>query len=744
MSKRKLKRQLTLPQVIMLGTAGTIAAEIFVLTGHAAGMAGPAAVLALLIGGVLSYSVALNYCELATTYPETGGAMSYVREAFGTGILSFLVGSMDCLSSTFYAALSAVGFAYSLQVFIPGLPIVLTAVAVIMLFIFLNVLGVTQVGNAQIVLGGILLAVFVWYMVAGFVHPQGFSWEVFTGGESIFVFGGFWGNLSRMLGTIALVYNAYVGFEVIADDAEEISDPSRTIPVSILVSLTLCTVIYVTVALVTLGTVPWTELAGSETALTDAVRHFSPEWGVPLMAFAGMVATLTSINSAMLSATREAFTLGRDGVWPRVFSRLSRFRTPYVAIVIIGCISALIAAIGLVDFLSYISSSGYLFVLFWGSLSMIRLRKLYPNIERPFKAPLFPLTPYLAGASCALIIAFADWRALVFGVGVLTLFTTLFYAGPPISRWMEARVKAAEPDDDLILVAAANPQTVKSLVHLAAIVAQASEDAYVCVMSVLASGPTLPLSSAQHLAQQLHPQQQSFLSQMATDTIAQNVAMYSKVRAADSVSAGILEEIEDRQNLKLLLIGWPGSLGGKKLIENPVKIVLQKSHTNIAALLDRGLTEVNRILVPVGGGTHSRLAIRLANEIAMADDARITALRVLPENADDEMIEDQHMLLAELIEEALDEVPTNFDLHIVHGESVQQGILDEANRQPYDLLVIGASEEWTQDTHLFGTIDDWIAEHAPCSVVLCRRHESVPLSWLRYRVKMIEREYEYL
>ena len=129
MSKRKLKRQLSLGQVVMLGTAGTIGAQIFVLTGHAAGMVGPAAVLALLIGGLLSYSVALNYCELATAYPVTGGAMSYVREAYGTGLLSYLVGTMDCLSSTFYAALSAVGFAYSLQLLIPSLPLVPTAVA---------------------------------------------------------------------------------------------------------------------------------------------------------------------------------------------------------------------------------------------------------------------------------------------------------------------------------------------------------------------------------------------------------------------------------------------------------------------------------------------------------------------------------------------------------------------------------------------------------------------------------------
>ena len=190
-------------------------------------------------------------------------------------------------------------------------------------------------------------------------------------------------------------------------------------------------VIYVAVALVTLGTVPWQELAGSETALTDAVRRFMPGWGVPMMAVAGIIATLTTINTAMLSATREAFTLSRDGAWPRALSKLSRFRTPYVAILVIGVVSALVAAIGLVDFLSYISSSGYLFVLFWGSLSMIRLRKRYPDLERPFKVPLFPLTAYVAGATCVLIIAFADWRALLFGAGRAGRAAAFYYARRP-------------------------------------------------------------------------------------------------------------------------------------------------------------------------------------------------------------------------------------------------------------------------------------------------------------------------
>ena len=131
MSKRTLKRQLSLFQVIMLGTAGTLGSGIFVLTGLAADVAGPATFIAILVGGFLSFSIALNYCELATIYPETGGAMTYVREAWGKGLLSFLVGSMDSISSTFYTALSAVGFAYSLSVFFPSIPIIPVAILVI-------------------------------------------------------------------------------------------------------------------------------------------------------------------------------------------------------------------------------------------------------------------------------------------------------------------------------------------------------------------------------------------------------------------------------------------------------------------------------------------------------------------------------------------------------------------------------------------------------------------------------------
>ncbi len=446
---------------------------------------------------------------------------------------------------------------------------------------------------------------------------------------------------------------------------------------------------------------------------------------------------------------REAFTLGRHGVWPSVFSKLNRHRTPWVAIVVIGAVSALIAAIGVVDFLSYISSSGYLFVLFWGSLSMIRLRKIYPDLERPFKVPLFPLTAYLAGATCVLVIAFADVRALAFGAGVLVLFTALYYVAPAITHLMGRRLKAGQPEQDRIVVAVANPRTAKSLVHIASIIAQASIDTYICVLTVNPANaePDGAEAKAQkrisrRLRVFMSPQQRALLHQHVAEARERNVALYTKTRHAVNTSEGILEELGQRNNVGLLLVGWPGPLRAEQLAENPVKQVLQQASTNVAVLLNRGLLlqPLRRILVPVGGGPHSRMAVRLAYELAEAEGAQATALRVLTGDVPDENeeLEDQANWLAETIAETLGDVPACFSLQAVRAESIREGVLAEAQRHAYNLIVMGASEEWALRTRLFGAVDDWVADQAPCSVLFCRRYERKAISWLRRQVKHVE------
>jgi amino acid transporter/nucleotide-binding universal stress UspA family protein len=740
MPKRKLKRQLNLPQVIMLGSAGAIGAEIFVLTGHAAELAGPAVVLALLIGGFLSYSLAINYSELATSFPETGGALTYVREAWGRNLLTFLVESLDCLSSTFYAALSAVGFAYSLQIFLPFLPVVPVALAIIAVFIVLNILGVNNLGNLQVVLGGLLLIFLLLYVILGLVLPGGFQWQTFLPEGRFFIHEDWWGNFSALLSTVALAYVAFIGFEVIADDAEEVTNPDRNLPWGIFISLTILIILYPLIALVTLGTVPWSDLAGSETALTDAANRFLPSVGPLGLGITGLIATLTTLNTAMLSATREAFTMSRDGMWPRFLSRLGQRRTPYAAILVIGGIVGLVAAIGVVDFLSYISSSGYLFVLFWSNLSLIRLRQRYPNLRRPFRVPFFPLTAYLAMATCFFIIAFTERRALLFGVALLAVLSLVYYAAPFLRSMYVMRVRTAEKTKDRILVPVANPRTGANLVHLAAILAQASEDTSICVLHITPSAETRFQFSAKAILPRSRKISHLLPDVILREALSKNVPLHRKIREASSISTGILAEIESSTNIKLILAGWPGPLNGNNLAENPVKILLEKADTNVGVFLDHNLSRVRNILVPIGGGVHSRLALRLAYEIAEQENAHITALHTYSNQLTAEEIGDKMLFLTEIVESELGFIPLRLKMRVAQAESVIQAVLSETQNQAYDLLVMGASEEYGSKTRLFGSVDDWIIEHLEnCSVLLVRHHEPAVIHWLRQRMKVVEK-----
>jgi amino acid transporter len=739
MAKRKLKRELNLLQVIMLGTAGTIAAEIFVLTGHAAGIAGPAAVLAIIIGGVLSLSIALNYCELATTYPVTGGAMTYVKEGFGNNLLMFLVGSLDGLSSTFYTALSAVGFAYSLKVFLPFMPIIPVALMVILLVGILHIRGVSKVGNLQIFLGVFLLIVFTLYVVLGLIRPEGFSREIFMSGAVLFVNKSFWAVICRMLTTVALIYNAYVGFEVIADDAEEIVKPNRNIPFGILVSLGVTTLVYTTVSLVTIGVVPFEALAGSETALTDAAQVFWPKLGVPLMAAAGIVATLTSINSAMLSATRESFTLSRDQVWPRSLSRLSRWRTPYVSILMVMIVSGLITLIGLVDFLSFISSAGYMFVLIFASLAMIRLRHKYPNAERPFKVPWYPLTPLLAAASGVLIIAFADVKALLF-LALIAMVLSIVYFFTKIYKqrsMLQARIEE-ELGGGRLLIAAINPKTALGLVDLGSRIVEHQEDTSITLLSVIKVLGSPSDAEIKTLVEKSKQDRNHLLQLAAPIAQVRNVAISAKLKVANNVESAIYREIKSPNPVQMVLLGWPSAETKLKIPHNIIKEVMVNARKDVLVLRNRGIESLHNILVPIGSGASSRLCIRLANDLARQGGITVTVFHLTPQDLDEEAMEDASLLINEVVENELGEVPEWMRIKVSPSTSTSAGILAETKSEHYDLMIIGAGNEVVSHQYLFGVLCDILIEDVDCSMLIVRHYQSEAVMWFSSRLRRLE------
>jgi amino acid transporter/nucleotide-binding universal stress UspA family protein len=741
MAKRKLKRQLTLLQVIMLGTAGTIAAEIFVLTGHVAKIAGPESVLALALGGVLTLSIALNYCELATTFPVTGGAMTYVGEGFGKGWLMFLVGSLDALSSTFYAALSAVGFAISLSIFIPALPIIPVAIAVIVVIGAMHIRGVSSAGNLQVILGAFLLVVFGTFIFKGFFSEGGFNMETFLSGRQVFDNQSAIAHIGRMLSAIALAYNAYVGFEVIADDAEEITQPSRNIPIGILVSLLLTTLIYSTVTMVTVGTVPFSELSGSETALTDAASRFWPNIGVSVMGITGIIATLTSVNSAMLSATREAFSLSRERVWPRLFSRLSQWRTPWVAVILVVIISALVAAIGLVDFLSFISSAGYMFVLFWATLAMPRLRKKFPDIERPFKVPLYPFTVIAAALSGVLIISFANPLALLFLGIVLVILSVAYFISKQIrtQQDLNSRLESQE-GGGRVLIAAKRVGTARNLTNLAAQLVNQQEDTAVCLFTVVKTPISLGNTNVPALVDAKKQEQHKILEEITPIAMQQNVPIYAKLKAASRVEEGIFSELSRHKDVNLIILGYPQERAKVEFPNNILKEVMMMANRNVAVLRDRGLPNpIRRILVPVGGGPNAKLALQMARDIVLPnDEGEIVALRLVRGEADEERLEDEEAQVHEILEQEVGEISSVFQFKVRTTESIADAILAECQEGNYDLMIIGSAEEILAPDQIFGILDDYLMEVVPCSMMVVRRYQTGGALWMRKQIKRIE------
>lgn len=761
-SVRRLEREFGLLHVIMLGTAGTISASVFVLTGHVAGRMGPASVVLLVTLGLLNTSIALNYAELGTTYPVTGGALTYVREAYGAGLLSFLVGSLDCLSGAFYAALSAIGFAYSVQVLLPFLPIVPTALVVIGLFTLLNVLGTNYVGRAQLLLGGLLLTLLAVYVIGGLASPTGFTWETFMPDGELFIHDGFGANLMALFGAFSLVFNSFVGFEIIADDAEEVQNPNRNLPMAILISLGLVTFIYTIVVLVTLGTVPWFELAGSEKALSMAAEVSLPHWGTPLVAAAGIIATLTSCNTAILASTHEALTLGRNGLWPEFMSRLGRLRAPYAAASTVGAIAGLMTIVGVVEFLSYISSTGYLFVVFWASLAMVRLHKLFPDIERPFEAPLFPLTAYMAAGVSSLATAFASPTALAFLGGLVLLLMGFWYLRPVVNDMMARRAEAAGVARDRLLVAVANPRTAEGLVHLAGNLSEQRVGSPIEILAVAPVDHEDPPTVVDRLSNRYAHRQDVLLRRVSNTLGGGNVPFFTQVRMASGVAEGIMEEIEQRGDVRLLLMGWPGRLSEREIEAHPVTGLLEAAPVDMAVFINRGIVaRPLRVLVPFGGGIHSRLALRLAMQLVEPQEGEVVALRcfleaeaetgeamVLDEEevvdiafeqapVEDEEMHDEMMLAYESIEAELGEVPENMGVKVIHEPDVKEGILQELTEQEYDLVVMGAAVAHTLESDLFGSLTDAIAETLPLSVLLVRRHEPGPVNWMRRQVKEV-------
>ncbi len=758
MAQKQLVRTLGLSQILMLGIGGTMGAGVFVLTGHAAGMVGPAVILVFLLAGLQSLPNSLSYAELASSFPIAGGGYAYISKAT-RGLLPFSVGWVSWFSSMVYAALSAVGAAYSLQIFLPSLPVHPTAIGLIVIFAVISLRGSEEAGRTQVILAGVMLTSLAVFVILGLVLPGGFAWATFYEGGGFFIHEGLLNNLYKIFRAITLVNVLFVGYEVIATTAEEAKNPGRNIPIAVVSTIFICAVVYCAVAFVALGVVSAGSLGDSSTPLSDAASRFLGGWGAPLLGLAGMIATATSLNTALLSSARVALALSRDGYLPAFLSRIHpRLKTPLPAILVSGALIALAAVSGDEVFLSYVSNFGYMFVVFFTNVSVILLRHKFPEHKRPFRTPWYPVTPILGCLGIIVVEVFTDLHALVVGIGLIAVGLIVYQLRRPVGRAVEVAAQMVEAAHHEILVPVANPLTAESLIKMAVILGRAREESTLAALSVVKIPGATPLELAQEVLDRQENGRKALLKRVAGYAHEQGVPVRTLLRATRGISAGILGVAEARGGVGLILMGWRGQLSTQRVAGSVVKDVVNGAACDVAVLRDRGVGDIKRVLVPAGGGPHARLALRLAWDIARAEGGFLTALRILPpfgydpgplaqgqraqdRKADEVDMEVEMDVLRQLVEDALGGIPEEITLSLRRSDSLAEGILAEcaqvADQVGYDLIAIGASEEWFLRNLLFGSIPDRIADRTPCSVLMVRKYEPAPVSRLRRTIKRI-------
>ncbi|HEY4674570.1 MAG TPA: APC family permease [Candidatus Bathyarchaeia archaeon] len=417
MEENGLKRELGLLHTTMMGIGGAICAGVFVTLGYAATLAGTALIVAMVLCGVINLFTMLSYAELGAAIPSAGGEYTFAKASFG-GFFSFATGWFEWISNMFYASFSAVGFAYLLAYVVPAINVPLTAIITITIFTVINIKGVKETGLIQTALVLVLLAILGIFIGWGFLTSQG------TNALGLEAPGGFLGVLRAS----AFIFVVYLGGEAIAVAQAEVKNPEKNIPRAILISSLILIIVYTTIAFVIFKFVTPESLAGKASPLAYVAEQFMGPIGLGVITIAGIIAALSSVNTSTMAHSRVAYALARDGYFPKSFFNLhGRFHTPLIAILLGSVFTAVFAATGIVNFVTYATDFGFMIGFVFVNLSLIKLRRNKPHLPRPFKVPLYPLTPILGIATSLMLIFFLEPSTLFIGAELFIFGLIAYY-----------------------------------------------------------------------------------------------------------------------------------------------------------------------------------------------------------------------------------------------------------------------------------------------------------------------------
>src|ERR1700719_4071677 len=441
--ENQLRRVLGPVQLSSLGVGAIIGTGIFVLTGVAAhDLTGPALMLSFVVSGLTCFFAALCYAEFASMVPVAGSAYTYAYATLGE-LFAWIMGWDLILEYAVASATVAHGWSHYFQDFLKffhvGLPHIFTnapfdydlstghftstgtwfdlpAIAIALIVTVILVKGISESAsvNTAIVIVKLCIVFFVIAVGSFYVHPA--NWRPFApfGLSGLSFFGhtvlgqaGPGGKPQGMLAGAALVFFAYIGFDSVSTHAEEARNPSRDVPIGILTSLVLCTILYIAVAAVLTGMVPYNQI-NIDAPVSDAFRQVGLPWAQLLISVAAIAGITSVLLVMMLSQPRIFLAMARDGLLPPGFFAAvhERFRTPWKSTILTGVCVATMGAFLPLRILAELVNIGTLLAFVIVCAAVLIMRRTHPNVPRPFRAPFGMIVPIL-GILCCLLLMFS-------------------------------------------------------------------------------------------------------------------------------------------------------------------------------------------------------------------------------------------------------------------------------------------------------------------------------------------------
>ena len=426
----ELTRHMGLFHLTMYGVGLILGAGIYVLIGEAAGFAGNSMWISFLLGTVVAIFAGLSYAELSALYPKAAAEYTFVKNAFKNHFFGFIIGWLTAITSIIVAATVALGFGGYLTQFV-DLPITIGAILLIGILSIVNFIGIKESAWANtifalITAAGLVLIIFLGFIIEP-VEPVDY-FEAPNGTTGIIL-------------AFVLIFFAFIGFEDMANVAEEVKRPRKTIPRAIILSVVITGGIYVLVSLSVVRILNWEELAASSAPLADVAHSVLGINGSVTLSLIALFATASTVLITLVAGARILYGMAKSNSLPQILGRIHpKTKTPWIAVIVILITSVGFSFVGDIVIIANIVVFAVVITFAAINLAVIVLRYTEPVLERPFKVPInigkFPILPLFGFATTVYMALQFEIEIIIVGIAIIGI-GAIFY-----KIWKSPRLKS--------------------------------------------------------------------------------------------------------------------------------------------------------------------------------------------------------------------------------------------------------------------------------------------------------------